>query len=137
VGGFINNNAAYLPDATHFLGNQTLTAAPYVRSFQLAPYYYNSNFNQFYTSVNLEHHFNGFLTNKIPFIRKMNLDLIAGNNSFYVNKDKYYTEVFIAVGNILKFLRVDFVWAYRSDISKPQFGVVFGFGGIFTGDGID
>ncbi len=137
IGGFINNNEAYLPDATHFLGNQPLTAAPYVRSFQLAPYYYNSNFNQFFTSLNLEHHFNGFLTNKIPFIRKMNLDLITGTNSFYVNKDKYYTEVFLAVGNILKFLRVDFVWAYRSDISKPQFGVVFGFGGIFTGDGID
>ncbi len=137
MGGFINNNSAYLPDATHFIGNQTLRSVPYVQSFQLAPYYYNSNFNQFFSTLNLEHHFNGLLTNKIPFLRKMNLDLIAGANSLYVNKDKYYSEVFIGVGNILKFLRADFVWAYRSDTNRPQFGIVLGFGGIFNGDGID
>ena len=137
IGGFINNNIVYLPDATHFIGNQTLRAAAYTQSFQLAPYYYNSNFNKFYGSINLEHHFNGFLTNKIPFIRKLNLDLIAGTNSFYVNKSKYYSEVFVAVGNILKVLRVDFVWGYQAGIGKPLYGFVLGLGGIFNGDGIE
>ncbi|MEO7310841.1 MAG: DUF5686 and carboxypeptidase regulatory-like domain-containing protein [Chitinophagaceae bacterium] len=136
-GGFINNKIAYLPDATHFIGNQTLKAAAYVQSFQLAPYYYNTNFNKFFTSVNLEHHFNGVFTNKIPFVRKLNLDLIAGTNSLYVNKDKYYSEIFVGVGNILKVLRADFVWGYKAGIGKPQFGFVLGFGGIFTGNGIE
>ncbi len=137
AGGFLNNNTVYLPDATHFIGNQTLRAAPYTQSFQLAPYYYNSNFNKFFATLNLEHHFNGFLTNKIPFVRKMNLDLIAGTNSFYVNKSKYYSEIFVGVGNILKVLRVDFVWGYQAGVSKPLYGIVLGFGGIFSGDGIE
>ena len=137
MGGFINNKAVFLPDAQHFYGNQTLRAVPYVQSFQLAPYYYNSNFNTLFTTLNLEHHFNGFLTNKIPFIKKLNLDLITGTNAFYVSKSRYYTEVFVAVGNILKFLRVDFVWAFRPELGKTNFGIVFGFGGIFTGDGIE
>ncbi|PWU00766.1 MAG: hypothetical protein C5B52_08365 [Bacteroidetes bacterium] len=114
VGGFINNHRVELPDYQHFNGNQLIIASPYLNSFQLLPYYSNSTFAKFFATGNIEHHFNGFLTNKIPFVKKLNVYLVGGANGLYVNSKEYYYEFFGGVENILKFLRVDFVTGYRN-----------------------
>ncbi len=111
IGGFINNNHVEIPDYFHFNGNQQSSASEYLNSFQLLPYYQFSNTAKFYALGHIEHHFNGFLTNKIPGFRKLNWYLVAGANAFYL-KDNNYQEYFIGLENIFKQFRVDWVQSY-------------------------
>jgi len=129
VGGFLNNKKVFIQDYQHFNGNQTLYASTYVNSFQLAPYYANSTAGAFYAVGNIEHHFNGLLTNKIPFFRKLNWHLVAGSNAFYVNRSNNYVEAFAGLENIFKLLRVDVVASYLNG-NTGLVGVRIGFGGL-------
>jgi hypothetical protein len=137
MAGFFNNRKVYLPDYHHFLGNRSVLAGPYLQTFQLAEYYLNSNAENFFVSANLEHHFNGALTNKIPFVRKLNLGLVTGVNTFVVNNDRNYFEAFAGIENILKLIRADVVFGYKEKSTKPQVGIRLGFSGIFTGNNIE
>lgn len=134
VGGFLNRNSVFIQDYQHFNGNQLLFASDYLNSFQLAPYYANSTTANLYAVGHLEHHFNGLLTNKIPFFRRLNWFLVGGANTFYVNKNNNYAELFFGLENIFKIARVDFVYSYLNG-DFGTFGVRVGFGGVI-GNGI-
>ncbi len=82
IGGFINDRKVSIQDYQHFNGNQLIFASRYLNSFQLAPYYENSTTESFYAVGHLEHHFNGFLTNKIPLFKRLNWHLVGGGNAF-------------------------------------------------------
>jgi Family of unknown function (DUF5686)/CarboxypepD_reg-like domain len=129
VGGFLNDRNVQIPDYQHFNGNQTFYNTRYLNSFQLAPYYQYSTTAAFYTTANVEHHFNGLLTNKIPLFNRLKWNLVAGANAFYVNGDNNYVEVFGGIENILKMIRVDVVAGYQSK-EDTRIGVRVGFGGI-------
>ncbi|HEX9509658.1 MAG TPA: DUF5686 and carboxypeptidase regulatory-like domain-containing protein [Puia sp.] len=133
IGGFLNTNSVYIQDYQHFNGNQTFLASEYLNSFQLAPYYANSTTANFYATGHLEHHFNGFLTNKIPLFQRLNWHLVVGANAFYVNKNNNYEEVFGGLENIFKLLRVDLVSSYLNG-HYSQTGVRIGFGGLLGGN---
>ncbi|CAL1518112.1 DUF5686 and carboxypeptidase regulatory-like domain-containing protein [Chitinophaga sp. MM2321] len=132
AGGFITAGNVQLPDYQHFNGNQTFYNMKYLNSFQLAPYYKYSTTAPFYTTANLEHHFNGLLTNKIPLFNRLKWNLVIGANAFYVNGDNNYVEAFAGLENILKMFRVDVVSGYQSQ-DKTRIGVRVGFGGLFGG----
>lgn len=133
AGGFISRNNVEVPDFTHFNGNQLFLANDYMGSFQLLPYYRYSNTDRFYAKTHLEHHYNGLLTNKIPLFRRLNWHLVTGANSFYLSSDQYYIEPFVGLENILKILRVDFVWGIEK--GKPSStGIRIGLRGINRGD---
>ena len=129
VGGFLNTNHVYIQDYQHFNGNQAVAASEYVNSFQLAKYYENSTISSFYAIAHLEHHFNGLLTNKIPLFKKLNWNLVAGANTFYVNEKNNYVEVFAGLENILKIFRVDVVAAFE-DGKRGHTGIRIGTGGL-------
>ncbi len=129
AGGFFNTHQVFIQDYQHFNGNQTLFASTYLNSFQLAPYYANSTTARFYADGHIEHHFNGFLTNKIPLFRRLNWFLVAGSNAFYVNSNNNYVELFGGLENIFKILRVDVVGSYLNG-KNGQVGVRLGFGGL-------
>lgn len=112
MGGFISRNNVQLPDYNHFNGNLSSLAAEYLNSFQLLPIYQFSNIDRFYALAHIEQNFKGFLTNKIPGFRKLNLYLVTGANSFYIDKERRYTEFFVGLDNIFKQLRVDFVQSW-------------------------
>lgn len=114
IGGFLNTRKIFIQDYQHFNGNRTLIASEYVNSFQLARYYDNSTTSSFYTYGHLEHHFNGLLTNQIPLFKRLNWNLVAGGNAFYVNGKNNYIELFAGLENVLKIFRVDFVAAYSN-----------------------
>ncbi len=133
-GGYIKDIVPYPLLAIH-RANQTY-------SYQLQSYNL-MNFLEFvsdhYTSIQLDHCFNGFFLNKIPLIKKLkfrefisakvlyggmrdenmpgsgNKDLlkfptdINGNTTTYTLERQPYIEGSIGVGNILKFVRVDLV----------------------------
>lgn len=133
VGGFLNNKSVYIQDYQHFNGNLTAAASDYVNSFQLVSYYAFSNTEPLYLQAHLEHHFNGMLTNKIPWFRKLNWHLVAGTNTFYVNEDNHHVEIFAGIENILKIFRVDFVAGF--DKGKPtRTAIRIGFGGLIGGN---
>ncbi|MEO7924908.1 MAG: DUF5686 and carboxypeptidase regulatory-like domain-containing protein [Chitinophagaceae bacterium] len=137
IGGFIDTGSnVQVPDYNHFNGNTSKLATEYLNSFQLLPIYQFSNKSRFYALAHIEHNFNGFLTNKIPGFRKLNLYLVAGANGFYVNRDKNYYEVFAGFDNIFKQIRIDFVQSYLD--GKPwQNGIRIGFSRLVAARGDD
>ncbi len=132
VGGFLNTRSVFIQDYQHFNGNQTIFANAYLDGFQLAPYYANSTTASFYTTGHIEHHFNGFLTNKIPLFRRLNWYLVGGSNAFYVNRDNNYFEVFGGLENIFKIFRVDLVGSWLNG-RYGQTGIRIGLGGLLGG----
>jgi hypothetical protein len=133
VGGFLNRNKVQLPDYQHFRGNQVVFASAYVSSFQLAPYYLNSTTARLYSTLNVEYHLNGLLTNKLPVIRKLNWQLVTGSNAFYVNSANNYVEAFVGFENIFRVLRVDFIQSYSAG-RKPHSGITIGLQGAIFGN---
>jgi hypothetical protein len=132
VGGFINTNKVYIQDYQHFNGNRFVAASEYVNSFQLAKYYAYSNTNSFFALGHIDHHFNGLLTNKIPFFKKLNWNLVGGANAFYVNKTNNYFEVFGGIENIFKVLRIDVVTGFEYG-RKGFTAIRLGAGGLLGG----
>jgi hypothetical protein len=130
VGGFLNNKTVFIQDYQHFNGNRSTLAAEYLNSFQLSSYYANSTTSTFYVIAHLEHHFNGLLTNKIPFFNRLNWNLVAGTNTFYVNENNNHVELFVGIENILKIFRVDFISAYDNGNRRRTSGISIGFGGL-------
>lgn len=117
IGGFINHHSVFIQDFQHFNGNRSAAASEYVNSYQLAPYYINSNTEPFFSFGHIEHHFNGMLTNKIPLFRKLNWNLVIGSNAYYVNRKNHFVEAFFGLENILKIFRVDYVFGYTNNHS--------------------
>ncbi|UYQ95217.1 DUF5686 and carboxypeptidase regulatory-like domain-containing protein [Chitinophaga horti] len=131
-GGFLNRKSVSLPDLQHFNGNQTFYNINYLNSFQLAPYYQYSTDARLYGMAHVEHHFNGFLTNKIPLFNRLKWHLVGGTNAFYVNSNNNYVEIFAGLENIFKIIRVDVVAGYQTQ-APTTVGVRVGFGGLLGG----
>lgn len=120
IGGFLRAKQVFIPDYTHFQGNQTVLANDPLSGFQLAPYYRYSNTSKFYATANVEYHLNGLLSNKIPGFRRLNWFFVTGANMLYTQKGKNYYETFFGVENILKFMRVDFVQGFETKGPSPR-----------------
>jgi len=112
AGGFLNAAAVPFPDNKQFLGNQVVLATDYLSGFQALPYYRYPTTAGFWTEYHAEHHFNGFLTNKIPGFRKLNWYLVGGINGLYMKGNNHYEEIFLGFENIFKLGRADMVWAF-------------------------
>ena len=79
AGKFLNTNNLYYPDYKQFSGNQVLFYQNNINSFLLLDYYRFSTYKE-YIEGHLEHNFSGFITNKIPLIRKLKLQEIVDFN---------------------------------------------------------
>ena len=134
TGGFINSSSLEYPDFNHLAGNRTKQAAPYLESFQIAPFYaYSTNAHNYY-AIFVEYALNGLITNKIPLIKKLNTRLIIGSNTIFINKYKRYTEIFSGIDNILKFFRVDYIVGIQPNV-PTSYGIrigIKGFSNLFT-----
>lgn len=134
MGGFLRKRIIEVPDYQHFLNNQTIIASPFLHSFQLAGYYQHANTYSFYTTAFAEHHFNGALTNKIPFFRTLNWHLVIGANYLFLQPNYHYVEVFGGIENILKVLRIDYVHSFETG-GKQQSGIRIGIPLLFDETG--
>ena len=127
-------------------GNQTY--------FTIENTFANLNFYEFvsdqYATLQWDHHFNGKLFARIPFMRKLNWREIIGARAVYGtisdnNKllnasglnynapEKIYWEYSAGIGNIFKVFRVDFSWRgnYRNVPDAKNFAVKGSFGFYF------
>jgi hypothetical protein len=107
--------AKYLPfmDYQHFLGNQTIWSTFPQQSFQLLDYYTYSTNNWFLES-HVEHHFGGFIFNKIPLVKKLKLTEVVGANWFMTDKVPSYYEIYFGADK-LGIIRVDFALGYMQN----------------------
>lgn len=134
IGGFFDRSKLEFPDYHHLSGNLTKNSAPFLQSFQVAPFYQFSNKEKIHYALFTEYKLNGLLTNKIPVLKKLNLRLITGTNMIYLEKDKLYSEVFLGFDNVLKILRFDYIIGFQQSKQVGQgFRIgIRGFSSLFT-----
>lgn len=141
-----------LPMLSPTPSNQSFSLIP--QTFALLDYY--DFVTDTYINGHFEHHFNGFIMNKLPLIKKLRLRSLAfarfaygtisdanirtnGTNLLYNAPERLYWEYGFGIENIgfgnLRVFRVDFVW--RNDFQNfngprsPKFGVRVGIQPIF------
>ena len=125
-GWFVTNNATFFMDYAHFNGNQTILAQTnrYLTTFQLMPYYEYSTNNAFGLFC-VEHDFNGFLWNKIPGLKVLGFEWVAGYRCLVQPDRNPYMEWNLGLDRIgwglFRFLRADLVMGY-----SPEQGIRWG-----------
>ena len=111
-GYFFRNKTMSFMDYQHFTGNQTLIqTGDLLACFRLLPYYTYST-KVWFTEWHAEHHFKGFLLNRIPLIKKLNWREFMGIHVLNSDRLQNYYEVNFGLERIWKVLRVDYVLAY-------------------------
>lgn len=112
AGYFLRNQNMYFMDYKHFNGNQTILAnQSYLSSFKLLPYYkYSTEF--WFAEAHAEHHFNGFIFNKIPLLKKSRIQEVVGGHILFNDKMDQYYEINFGIERILEILRFDYVLSY-------------------------
>jgi hypothetical protein len=118
--GFFDATKTFIPDYLHFTGNQTILAGQYLNSFQLLPYYQLSNTAKLNLEAHVEYHLNGFITNKLPVMKKLNWFFVVGGNALHIDKQTDYSEVYFGIENIFKVLRVDYVQGFQKGGGLPS-----------------
>ena len=108
AGGFVSNKLSYFMDYAHFNTSQTIFSNDKLNSFFLLPYYQFSTTSNF-IEAHYEQHFNGFLTNRIGFMRKLGWTLVGGGHFLAHDGIGSYGEITAGLEGILKILRIDAV----------------------------
>ncbi|MCX6292173.1 MAG: DUF5686 and carboxypeptidase regulatory-like domain-containing protein [Bacteroidetes bacterium] len=128
AGKFLNEKSFYFMDMHHFNGNQTILSAFRLNGFKLLNYYQYSTTN-FYTEAHGEQELGGLILNKIPVIRKLKLNEVAGIHYLHTGQLKNYVELAIGIEK-LNFFRIDFVTSFTNGRHAAT-GFVLGMKGIF------
>jgi len=129
-GGFLNTRTLTFMDFKYFLGNQTIfNTNDYLSSFRLLPYYTFSA-DQWFSEAHAEHHFNGFILNKIPLLKKLRVSEVAGVHYLTSNRLKNYYELNFGLENIFQVLRIDYVLGYGIN-NKVNSGFTIGINARF------
>ncbi len=118
AGKFFNTTRMNFMDYKHFNGNQTYFTDFDFQKFQLLDYYAYST-NKYFIEGWYNQNFGGFILNKIPLLKRLKLDEIAGARYCYTEQLKHYAEFSIG----LKYLvaRADFVYSINNGISRYGF----------------
>ena len=93
-------------DYNHFLGNQGTTFDPtYIGSFHFLPFYQFSS-NSAFLEAHYQHNFAGYFFNRIPLLRKLKLEEVAGLNYLSEKNNPNYSELYIGIQRL--FFRLDY-----------------------------
>jgi hypothetical protein len=82
-GRFVGSHNLYLQDFKHFPGNLTVFSSFTLRKYYILDYYAYSTARE-YAEGHAEYNLNGFLLNKLPWLRKLRLQEIAGFHFLHV-----------------------------------------------------
>ncbi len=125
-GGFVGKQEGLtFADYHHFSGNRTLLAANF-EQFQLLDYYQYST-RAGYFEGHFNHHFNGFIFNKVPLLRALKWQEVISVNYLHTTQIGQYLELGAGVEHIFKVLRVDFYTGLQSG-QRVGTGVRLGLG---------
>lgn len=129
AGYFLSRQNIPFMDFYHFNGNQTAFAKSdaYLSTFQLLPYYTYST-NTGFAMLHVQHDFNGFLWNKIPGLKVLGFEFVAGYHLLYNLDQPPYMEFNLGLDRIgwslFRILRVDAVLSYQSQWGWQVGGVL-------------
>ncbi|MVN76835.1 carboxypeptidase-like regulatory domain-containing protein [Hymenobacter sp. HMF4947] len=113
VGGFVGKQEGLtFADYHHFSGNRTLLAADF-NQFQLLDYYQYST-RATYFEGHFNHHFNGFIFNKIPLLKALKWQEVVSLNYLHTDQVGHYLELGAGIEHIFKVMRVDFYTGLQS-----------------------
>ena len=106
-----------------------MTPGNYLYGFLQLPYYTMST-NGTYLQVHLQHHFNGYILDKIPGIKDLGWSVVAGAKMLSTTGQPDYYEAHIGMDNIgfsfVRLLRIDAVMSHQS--GSTDWGVRLGIG---------
>lgn len=111
VGAFLGKNRLEFLDFHHFNGNRTYAGKFGVTNFQTLDYYLFSTQDQYF-EAHAEHHFNEFLLNNIPLIKKLNWQTVVSIHTLSTPDAGNFTEWGVGIEHIFKFFRVDYYQGY-------------------------
>jgi hypothetical protein len=129
AGKFYNADQISFVDYKHFNGNQTHIGQSdtYTNVFNLLPYYMAST-NDRYSETHVEHNDSGFITNKIPLLKKLNSQLVVGIHNLAIPNRSPYQEFSVGLDNLgfgkVKLFRIDYVRSYQSGFVSD--GIILG-----------
>lgn len=126
VGGFVGKQEGLtFADFRHFSGNRTALTGNFTE-FQLLDYYQYST-RAAYQEAHYDHHFNGFIFNKIPLLRQLKWQEVFSVNYLHTAQAGHYVELGAGIEHVFKLLRVDFYTALQAG-QRTGTGVRVGFG---------
>lgn len=125
VGKFLNKDKIYYPEAQHFRGNNSLLSKPDLRKFLFLDFYLYSTDRQ-YAEFHYEHNFSGFLTNKVPLLRKLKLEELIGASYLTQPIKRNYTEFYFGLQRLI--FRAAYGFAYDGNRRVDHgFRLTYGF----------
>lgn len=127
-GIFLNRERVEYMDLYQPIGNQTIFGRPrnYQNSFFLLPFY-GYGTDRAYAEFHLQHHLQGWLLDKLPLLRKLNLKEVVGFNAYYAETSRGegvftenlpYWEFNVGLENI----GIGFFRPFRIDVATGFFG---------------
>jgi hypothetical protein len=124
AGKFLNNAAVFYPDSKHFRGNNSTVFPPNLRKFRYLDFYQYSTDRQYF-EAHFEHNFAGFITNKIPLLRKAKLEEFIGVNYLTQPQKKNYKEFYFGLQRLV--FSVSYGFAYDGNKKVDQgFRIAYG-----------
>lgn len=101
AGTFLNKNSIYFIDFKHFDSN--LPSLNFTERFSYTflrlPYYQYSTATPFF-QWHFQHHFEGFILDKIPGVRSLGLYMLLGASVLYTEARREYVELSLGLDNI-------------------------------------
>ncbi len=125
-GFFFAKERVEFRDFRHFMGSEVLLmkSGDYSTSFLQLPYYGYST-DEGYLQLHVQHHFDGFILDKMPLLRKLGWSLVAGAKFLKAGSLPAYQEFHVGLDNIgykiLRLIRVDGVVSLTE--GRTDFGV--------------
>ena len=118
AGWFPNNKFVPFMDQYHFATSQVHITSNGLGRFMALPYY-SASTDHYYVQAHAEQHFNGFIFNKIPLIKKLKWQAVGGFHYLYEPAFGHYWEATVGIENIFRIIRVDFVAPFRERGMQP------------------
>ena len=115
AGKYLDNSSVFFPDYQHFTGNLRTAFQAQPNSFLFLDYYTHSTAGQF-VEAHVSHNFSGFIFNKIPLIRKLKLQELAGFNYLKTPNLSHYNEWYVGV----QWLNFKIFYGQANDLSLAQ-----------------
>ncbi|MFY0627136.1 MAG: carboxypeptidase-like regulatory domain-containing protein [Reichenbachiella sp.] len=121
AGTFLNSSQLNFPDFKHFNTNQSVIGRFGQYRFELLDYYLHSTTSRYYI-FHFRHHFNGFIFNKLPLLRKTKVQVVASFSYLNTISTEHYFEYGVGLEHIFKLLRAGF---YTSTIGTDHYSTGF------------
>ncbi|MFZ1704002.1 MAG: DUF5686 and carboxypeptidase regulatory-like domain-containing protein [Saprospiraceae bacterium] len=122
--GRLGHKPEFFQDYLHPLGNEwVIPDGNRQNMFQLLPFYTYST-NEYYFATHWKHHFNGFIMDKIPLLKKTSFKTLVSANHLYNPVQKNYFEVGVGIENILlaqlPLGSVEYFWSWSTSFPNNR-----------------